>query len=159
VRTVSIPGKVVDEAEARQWLREGRTFPWIVETYRKTYGVETTVSMWSSWSKRRGFGRRVLRDKALIPWNIKKVHDGKYLVMMLRGEARRRAGISQNTHDAKASASFVARLKRDNLVVAYDPGTVEGFRLVPRLPCDTDIIRQPPPEFTPEARRLDHGRL
>jgi hypothetical protein len=154
---VSIPTKVVDAAEAERWIGEGKTYPWIVKAYREKYGVDTSVSMWSSWSRRRGFPQRVVRNKDLIPWNIKAEHANKYLLVMLRAEARRRAGIESTTHNAVAGASFVNRLEQENLVVAYDPCTEEGFYLTPRLPEDNDIIRRPPPELAHKAWRLNHG--
>jgi hypothetical protein len=113
--------------------------------------------MWSSWRRRRGIPTRIVHDHDLIPWHIRLAHNGRFAVAMLRAEARKRQGLDLSARQERDLKAFRARLKRDGLVVAYDPDTEEGFFLTPRLPEDKDIIRQPPPELRTEAYRLDSG--
>ena len=40
--------KIRDLPEALSWLREGRTYQWIVDEYLRKYDVRTMVSMWGA---------------------------------------------------------------------------------------------------------------
>lgn len=59
-------------------------------------------------------------------------------------EARRRAGAELVEADEARLTVFKQQLAEHDLVVAYDPGTEEGFSAVPRRPgIDHDLIREP----------------
>ncbi|MET8084674.1 hypothetical protein [Micromonospora sp. NPDC005237] len=64
-------------------------------------------------------------------------------MVLLRAEARRRAGKTLNQDDIYRVDALLRDLKERHAVVHYDPDTEEGFHLVPREPEDEDIIRQP----------------
>lgn len=133
--------KIVNETEVLRWFEEGRTYAWMVEEYKRKYGIDTVNSMWSNFRHRRGLERRIVRDDVLIPWHVEEKHRWDYAVQMLRSEARRRDGRSLRPQEAERLQGWLRTLKRERVVVAYD-ATV-GFTLVPRLPSDTDIIRIP----------------
>lgn len=62
--------KVRDLPEALSWIREGRTYQWIVDEYLRKYGVRATVSMWGVRRRKHGIELRIVRDKDLIPWEV-----------------------------------------------------------------------------------------
>ncbi|UZJ23730.1 hypothetical protein RHODO2019_10985 [Rhodococcus antarcticus] len=135
--------KIVNEQEVVRWFEEGRTYRWMVEEYRRKYDIETVVSMWSNFRRRRGLDVRIIRDVALIPWAVKAEHRWLYPVQMLRHEGRRRAGAELREADDVRLDAWIANLAKENLVVHYDPDTEEGFFYIPREARDTDIIREP----------------
>jgi hypothetical protein len=135
--------KIVDEQEVIRWFEEGRTYEWMTEQYRTKYNLVMTPSAWSNFRHRRGLARRIIRDDDLIPWAVKEEHRYLHAVMMLRLEARVRAGLAVPAVHAARHRNFMARLAEGNLVVDYDPDSAEGFRLVPREDGDADVIRRP----------------
>ena len=141
---VPAPSKVQDMREALRWLEEGRTYQWIVEEYRRKYGVETTISMWAALRRRHGIDPRIVRDEALIPWAVKPEHRHAHAVSMLRAEARRRAGKTLTPLMKEMLDAWLAGLDRDGTVVDYDPDSESGWRYVERRPgVDLDLIREP----------------
>lgn len=144
--------KIVDEEEAIRWFREGIPYSEFVRRYEEKYGITTSQSMWSAWRRRKRLARRLVRDDALIPWAVMPEHRWDINLRHLREEARRRAGVPLSDEEASALASWLERLAEENAVVYYDPEN--GFRLVPRLPEDTDIVREPPPELMTDRRPL-----
>jgi hypothetical protein len=135
--------KIVDEQEVIRWFEEGRTYEWMTEQYRTKYNLVMTPSAWGNFRHRRGLARRIIRDDELIPWAIREEHRYLHPVMMLRLEARVRAGLDVPEVHAIRHRNFMARLAERNLVVDYDADSAEGFRLVPREDSDDDVIRRP----------------
>lgn len=135
--------KIVNEQEVLRWFAENRSYRWMVEQYRSKYGIETNPSMWGNFRHRRGLDRRTTQNDELIPWRLNDEHRFAYPALMLRVEGRRREGKQIRREDLGRVTSFVQNLRDNNLVVAYDPDTEEGFSLVPREPGDVDIIRRP----------------
>jgi hypothetical protein len=147
--------KIVNEQEVIRWYEEGKTYAWMVTEYRCKYHLETVPSMFSNFARRRGLQRRITRDDDLIPWHVVVQHRWAYPLDMLRVEARRRAGWKLTTDDAARLTAWLATLRKDDLVVAYDPTTKDGFSLVRRRPgVDEDLIREPARKTTlrPAAR-------
>lgn len=139
-----MPGsKIVNEQEVIRWFEEGCTYHWMVEEYRRKYNIETVPSMWGNFRRRRGLNRRITRDDELIPWHVKPEHRWAYPVAMLRAEARKRAGSDLSNSDEIRLKHWRKMLKEENVVVEYDPDTIEGFFYVKRQKSDDDIIRRP----------------
>lgn len=135
--------KIQDEQEVIRWFEEGRTYQWMIEEYRRKYNIETVPSMWGNFRRRRGLDRRLERNDELIPWAVEKRHRWAYPLMMLRTEARRRAGLEVAESMQHRLDLWLAKMEVDNTVVYYDPETEEGFHYVARRKTDTDLIRQP----------------
>lgn len=135
--------KIVNEQEVLRWFAEDRTYRWMVEEYRRKYGIETNPSMWGNFRHRRGLDRRTTQDDELIPWRLEDHHRYMYPALMLRIEGRRRQGKDIRREDLGRVKNWLAQLKDNALVVDYDPATPEGFALVPRLADDADIVRLP----------------
>ncbi|WP_207207318.1 hypothetical protein [Xylanimonas protaetiae] len=142
-QAVAAPTKIVDEREVIRWIEEGRTYRWIQEEYRRKYGIETGLAMWSNVRLRRGLEPRIARDDQLIPWEVALQHRSNYNLAMLRVEARRRAGLDLRETDQRRLDSWLRHVAEVNAVVLYDPQTPDGFSLVPRETGDDDLIRQP----------------
>ncbi|NEA50465.1 hypothetical protein G3I35_30400 [Streptomyces sp. SID10815] len=141
--------KVQDTAEAVRWLREGKSYAWMVETYLEKYNIQTTTSMWATFRHRQGLDLKITRDSDLIPWTVAEKHRWKYPLTMLRYEARKRAGHELKADQQERLDNWKAALAEGDRVVHYDPETEAGFFLIPRGDGDTDLIHQP--KATPEA--------
>ncbi|MEW1694472.1 hypothetical protein [Streptomyces sp. NPDC091278] len=139
------PTKIKNEQEAIRWLEEGKTYAWIVEQYKKKYDTDTTIAMWSTFRRRRGIETRVVRDTNLIPWKIAKKHMLAYPLVMLRIEARLRAGEELVGRASSKLANWKKMLKETDQVVYYDRDTEDGFFYVPREESDAEdaLIRRP----------------
>ncbi|MFJ3907454.1 hypothetical protein [Streptomyces vinaceus] len=154
--------KVQNHDEAKRWLLEGKSYAWMVETYKKKYQIETSPSYWAVYRSRNDLPLRIARDNDLIPWQVEEKHRWEYDLVMLRFEARRR-GIEKGDQnlkplteaDANRLASWKKSLEEQSAVVYYDPTTEAGFFLVPREDDDTDIVRKIRPGDPAKPRRTD----
>lgn len=136
--------KIQDEQEVIRWFEDGVTYEEMVDRYREKYNIETTFSMWGNFRRRRGLQRRITRDDELIPWAVKAEHRHDYPILMLRKEARRRAGNPLSPEDDSAVDAWIRGMKDGDTVLHYEPDTDEGWFYVPPRPgIDTDLIRQP----------------
>lgn len=140
-----MPGsKIVDHAEVRRWFEQGWTYQQMVDEYVNKYNIETTIAMWGNYRRRNGLESRNVWDVELIPWRVKQEHHALNPVVMLRKLARRRAGAPLTPDTDHQLDAWLAGLEREDLVVHYDPDTVEGFFYVPRRPgVDLSVIREP----------------
>jgi hypothetical protein len=134
--------KIVNETEVLRWFEENRTYAWMVEEYRRKYGIETSPAMWGNFRRRRGIDRRLTRDVNLIPWAIKPEHRWAYPVMMLRAEGRLREGKELPAPEASRLATWKQMLEEEDAVVHYDPDTEDGFHYIHRQPGE-DLIHPP----------------
>ncbi|GAA2426677.1 hypothetical protein [Streptomyces macrosporus] len=135
--------KIVDEGEVIRWFEEGWTYQEMTDEYKRKYNIDTVLSLWGNFRQRKGLDRRIARDDDLIPWAMKREHRQLYPVMMLRLEARRRAGMAIDEDERKRLDSWKRKLAEENVVVHYDPDTEDGFAYVRREPTDGDLIRRP----------------
>lgn len=140
-----MPGsKIQNENEVMRWFRQGRTYAWMVEEYRRKYNIETTISMWGNFRRRHGLERRVAWDDQLIPWVVKLEHRYDYPILMLRKEARRRAGLPLPEGQDKEVDAWLRGMEENGTVLHYDGDTEAGWFYVPRREgVDEDIIREP----------------
>ncbi|MFG2923869.1 hypothetical protein ACGFYA_20465 [Streptomyces sp. NPDC048305] len=148
--------KIQNEQEVIRWFEEGKTYQWMIDEYKRKYGIDTRASMWGNFRKRRGLDRRIVRDDELIPWFVKEEHRWAYPLAMLRAEARRRAGTVTDADRARLTP-WLEMLKENNAVVHYDPDTEEGFHFIPRQPEDDDIIHRPDKKTTPRPNADNAG--
>lgn len=136
--------KIQDESEVLRWFDEGRTYAWMVATYREKYAIETTVAMWGNFRRRRGLDRRITWDDELVPWVVELRHRYDYPALMVRKEARRRAGFDMTGDQHHEIDTWLAGMRSAGTVLHYDPST--GWNYVPRRAgIDRDIIREPDP--------------
>jgi hypothetical protein len=137
--------KIQDKAEVLRWFEEGRTYDWMSQQYLEKYGIETRATMWANFRRREELEPRITRDEGeLIPWEVLPEHRHTYPIIMLRIEARRRAGRELTQRDQDRLAGWLRSRKADDTVVHYDPETEDGFFYVPRRPgVDKDLIREP----------------
>lgn len=136
--------KIVDESEVIRWFEQGKTYREMSEIYRDKYNLEMTGSAWGNFRRRKGLGRRTVRDDELIPWAVKVEHRWDYHLQNLRREARRRAGMDLTEREQQILDGWKRNMEAAGAVVHYDPETEDGFFSVPRRPgIDTDLIRKP----------------
>lgn len=136
--------KVQNEQEIQRWFEEGKTYAWMAEEYGRKYNIQIAPTAFANLRRRRGWDRRITRDDELIPWAVKDEHRWAYPVVMLRVEARRRAGRPLREQDAVRIDPWKAELVQRGVVVHYDPETEDGFFYVPARPgVDLDLIREP----------------
>ncbi|MER6314635.1 hypothetical protein ABT237_12810 [Streptomyces sp. NPDC001581] len=152
--------KVQNHDEAKRWLKEGKSYAWMVETYKEKYEIDTTPTYWAVYRNRNGLPLRIARDNDLIPWQVEEKHRWEYDLVMLRFEARRRAVENGDPNlkplaeaDANRLESWKKSLDEESAVVYYDPTTKDGFFLVPRDDNDEDIVRKIRPGDPAKARR------
>lgn len=136
--------KIQDAAEVIRWYNDGWTYQEMVDEYRRKYGIEMSVSGFSDFRARMGLKRRLVRSQELIPWRVAEQHRHTYDLSMLRAEARRRAGRKLLNGDDRRLERWLGWMRDNDVVIHYDPDTVDGFFYVPRRPgVDVDIIRKP----------------
>lgn len=135
--------KVQDHQEAQRWLREGKSYAWMVEKYLEKYNIQTTPGYWATYASRNELPLRISRNTDLIPWKVAKQHRWDYNLVMLRCEARRRAGEELPEDEAAKLTSWKKWLDDEGLVIYYDPDTEDGFFAVPREERDKDYVRVP----------------
>lgn len=136
--------KIVNETEVLRWFRQGKTHQEMADLYREKYDLEVGRTMFANFARRRGLERRQTRDDKLIPWEVRLEHRYAHPILMLRAEARRRAGHELTPRQAHAVDAFIRGLKEDGAVVHYEPDTEQGwFRVSPRKGIDKDLIREP----------------
>ena len=145
--------KIQDHAEVLRWFDEGRSYTWMCQEYERKYNLLTVPSMWGNFRRRHGLTHRINRDQALIPWKVEAEHRWDYDVVMLRLEARRRAGAAVHPRDRSRFEYWRASLDAQNLVISYD--STSGFARVPRrVGIDLDLIREH--DGPPTSRRTVH---
>ena len=134
--------KIQDEDEVLRWFAEGRTYQWMVGEYLRKYKIATVHSMWGNFRRRHSLAQRVTRDADLIPWKVSREHRWDYDLVMLRVEARQRAGATLTGTDKDRLQAWKRRLSTPGKVVTYDE--VRGFsHVAPRTGLDLDLIRIP----------------
>lgn len=143
-----MPSPIIDstkggETEVKRWFEEGKTYREMVDLYREQYNLEVSQTMFSNRRALRGWTRRHVRDDELIPWHVEPQHRNERPVVMLRLEARKRAGLPISESEEAELAYFLGQLKEKSAVVYYDPTTERGFFYVPREAGDDDLIRRP----------------
>ncbi|ONI83512.1 hypothetical protein ALI22I_34015 [Saccharothrix sp. ALI-22-I] len=138
--------KIQDAQEVVRWIEEGKTYAWMVQQYKEKYGIDTTITMFSNFRRRRGLEPRIARDPNLVPWKVEDEHGWKTPLTLLRLEGRRRSGLPLRPIDVTRLDNWLEWLAEQGAVVHYDPDTPEGFHYVKREEGDDDIIRRPPDE-------------
>ncbi|GGK13286.1 hypothetical protein GCM10010124_02340 [Pilimelia terevasa] len=146
--------KITNDQEVVRWYEQGRTFQWMVEEYRRKYNIEVSPTTFSEFVRRLELPPRSVRNHELIPWRVEPRHKWRHAIVMLRAEARRRAGENLAKSVETKLNSWLSLREADGLVVHYDPATEQGFSLVPRRPnIDTDLIRVPDAKTTVRTGR------
>lgn len=141
-----MPARLIqDTAEAIRWMEEeGLTYAEMTERHLAKYHIYVSQTAWSNFRRRQGLGRRIARNSEVIPWAVEPRHQMRYIVQMLRFEARAREGRFLTELEQHKLSLFKQRLEEMNAVIHYEPETEDGFYYVPREEGDEDIVRMPP---------------
>ncbi|MFE0530220.1 hypothetical protein ACFW0V_21760 [Micromonospora parva] len=136
--------KLVDPDEFIRWYGEGKTYSWIMDEYRRKYGLQIGSGTISNWRHQLGIKKRAVRDSRLIPWAVRPEHRCHHVLQMLRTEARHRGGQPVAPDRLRKLRYWLDNLAAQDAVVHYEPETSQGWWLVPRRPgVDADLIREP----------------
>jgi hypothetical protein len=92
---------------------------------------------------RLGYGKNKPRYSETIPWRVKEDHAKTYPIRMLRLLGRRRNGAEMDADEARLLDNWLLRLRRNGLIVAYDPDNDEGVRYIDESFRDHDIDSLP----------------
>lgn len=139
------PSKIVDRAEVERWIREGRTYRWMKDEYRKKYNIEISRTAFSNIRAQQGLPPRQSPSlERIIPWEVKPEHRSRGFDLHLHTAARLEDGMKVTKVNLSAFESWWAAMQENDWVVAYDPHTEDGFYPAPRRPgVDLGYIREP----------------
>lgn len=158
--SVPYPPKIVDRAEVRTWILEGRTYKWMVEEYWKKYKIQIGTSAFSNFRAENGLPYRQGRNAQakIIPWKIADPrHRRLSWYTHLRMAARLEDGLPVPQDKLESLQRWWAGMEAGGSVVDYRPDLLEPFIPVPRRPgIDKGYIREPDPDDPrlPKRQRL-----
>jgi len=135
--------KIVDWAEVRTWLEEGRTYQWMQEQYLEKYNLPVSRTTFMNARVRLGLpSRQSESQKVIIPWQVRQEHHNKGWYLHLHAAARLADGLPVSKNQKLAFESWWADMQDLGYVVTYEPDT--GFYPVPkREGIDNGYIREP----------------
>jgi hypothetical protein len=111
-------------------------------------GRMLTLAAITHHANRLGYGTTKPRYRETIPWRVKEDHAKTYPIRMLRLLGKRRLGAESNTDDVALLDNWLATLRRNGLIVAYDAADDQGVVYVDEAFRDHDDpslpIRQRP---------------
>jgi hypothetical protein len=79
---------------------------------------------------RLGYGKSKPRYRETIPWRVKTDHAKTYPIRMLRLLGKQRIGAEMDADDAALLDRWLLRLRRNGVIVAYDPDDDAGVRYI-----------------------------
>ena len=129
--------KVPDKNTLARWAAESLTHQQMADRVYEQTGERVTRAAISMALQRHGLTNNYRhRWHEEIPWRVQVEHLRAYPVRMLRLLGRRRAG-EPIAKDAEYRLDiWLRKVREENVVVAYDPDSDEGFVYVRRLPSD-----------------------
>jgi lipopolysaccharide export system protein LptC len=111
-----------DNATLKRWrVDEGLSIKAITERVYDLTGEKVGSSTVSVALARAGISPSLPRYHEEIPWTVRAEHAMAYQARMLRDLGRRRAGKDLREDEARRLDSWLAKIKANNAVVAYDP--------------------------------------
>ena len=143
------------EAELRAWVAQELTDQEIANLVGRREGVapptKQTVAYWRrkygiAASNARHSRERQIDHSNIRPWRVKMEHTGDGIEHRLYEYSYRQHGKQLSASAERRLDKFLAFLDEHQVVVDYDPNTVEGWFLRPRDPevdDPEDIIRRP----------------
>lgn len=137
--------KMRDVNEFRRWYDAGHSYRWMADEYKRKYGDTVAPTMFSNWRIKLGLRPRLaVRDRRIIPWDVREEHQTLLPMRMLQLEARRQRKLALTPLQLRRHESWRQKLEEGNLVVHYEPETEQGFFYVPRREgVDTGLVRVP----------------
>lgn len=128
-----------DNATLKRWVQvEHLTHAQIAERIYLESGEPVARSTVSAALSRAGLSDTRPRYKNTLPWTVRIAHLSEYPARMLRLLGRRMDGKAPlSDGEARRLDSWLAMLKADKLVVAYDPNNMDqGFHYIDKGPGD-----------------------
>lgn len=127
-----VPRLIPEATELRRLVAAGRTHSEIADLVYERTGQRVTRGAVSTAISRAGLSSPANRYKDQLPWRVRSEHSWHYAARMLRHLGRREQGEQLNDQDEKRLDAWLAKLKKERVVVAYAPETEEGFFYVGR---------------------------
>lgn len=119
-----------------RWIAKGLTQAQMVDAIEELTNERVTRSAVAQAIVRCGLSTDKARYSQQIPWHVEEAHKAEYPARMLRLLGRRQTGADLTEREVQRLDSWLAKLKEQRAVVAYDPTHPRGFGYVPRLPTD-----------------------
>ena len=138
---MAAPRYLPDDKTLAEWAKT-MTHQQIADRVYRDTGYRVSRSSVSAALSRAGETSKVRYET--IPWRVRVRHNHEYPLVMLRLLARRNSGEELTDEQSKRLDSWLSRLERDKVVVAYAPDTEEGFFYVPRERGDKNYVRKEP---------------
>lgn len=89
-----------------------------------------TLAAITHHATRLGYGKGKPRYRETIPWRVKEHHAKSYPIRMLRLLGKRRLGAELHDGEVQLLDNWLATLRRNGLIVAYDPDSDPGVAYV-----------------------------
>lgn len=125
-----IPRLIPGKSELRQLVAAGKTHADIADLVYTRTGQRVTRGAVSSAISRAGLSTPAHRYKDHLPWRVKVEHSKHYAARMLRLLGRQDAGEQLSESDRLRLEAWMSKLSEEGVIVAYAPGTEEGFHYV-----------------------------
>ena len=109
-----------DKATFQAWIAEGLTHQQMADRVFENTGYRVTRAAITVALMGYGLTSPKPRYKEEIPWRVKVEHAKTYPIRMLRFLGKRRAGVELPEGDARLLDTWLKRLARERLIVAYD---------------------------------------
>lgn len=126
------PRLVPDKTTLRRWQEEGLTHEQMAERVFEETGNRVTRVAISVALQRYGLTASAKRYDSTIPWRVREGHARAYPVRMLRLLGRRIEGLELTKHETTILDQWLAELDEQNLIVAYDYESDQGFVYIDR---------------------------
>lgn len=124
------PTRTPDCTTLRRWRDEGLTQKQMVERTWDEFGERVTRSAIANAMVRCNLAGDRPRYEEEVPWGINAVHATAHPLKMLRLLGRRRAGNAMSAREEEQLDSWLATLKKNKWIVAYDPEDIQGFHYI-----------------------------
>lgn len=123
------PTLVPNKTTLRRW-KKGLTQSEMVARHEKETGIKVSRPAIAAAMVRYGLSEERPRHMDTLPWAVKMEHLGAYPARMLRLLGRRRSGMSLKPENERRLDSWLAHMKAEKVVVAYDPDDPDGFHYI-----------------------------
>lgn len=136
---------------------EGKTYKQIALWVEQKTGERVSPATVGAALSRAGRTNPDNRYENHLPWVVKTQHISAYPARMLRAQGRRDAGLPLSPSEQQRLTSWLRQLREKRLLVAYLPGTDEGFHYISgEWPLDGIPIVRPAARRGPRTRSRAH---
>lgn len=121
------PAVTPDKNTLERYLEQGLTHQQIADIVNQQHGSRIGRTAIAAAVMKYGLGTQRPRYKDELPWKVRDEHGNAYQAVMLRLLGRKRAKRHLSERDERNLASWLDGMRKDGLIVAYDPDSGPGF--------------------------------